>query len=123
MLSESEFNLLSHFLNNAFLRREDFPSDKEFDAACERALKLFRLGILRSESTKPYRRNMTGSWPRYLILGAFYLSSEAEDVLDHKDYRSYIKGNSRHQWTLGNKLAGLSLLVAVFGLIINFLFG
>lgn len=123
MLSESEFNLLSHLLNNAFLRREDFSSDKEFDSACERTLKLFRLGILRSESTKPYRRNMTGSRPRYLILGSFHLSSEAEDVLDHKDYRSYIKDNSRRQWTLGNKLAGLSLLVTVLGLIITFLVG
>ena len=123
MLSEREFNLLNHFSSTPFLKGEDSSSDKEFDSLCELALELHRRGFLSSEATKPYRRNMTGSGPRYLILGAFHLSSGAESAIGYQDYKSYVSDNAQRHWTLGNKIAGLGLLVAVLGLIVTLFSG
>ena len=85
MLSEKEFNLIRLVSTSSFLEREEFSSDNEYNFICELALDMYSRNALRSQLKEPYRRNKTGTGPRYNIVGPFYLSPEAEGALSFEN--------------------------------------
>jgi hypothetical protein len=81
-LAKSEFLILSHFAEKAFLSPEDCVDQKQYNLTADLALELYRRGLLLSESTKPYRPNKTRADVEFLQIGPLRPSPGAVRILN-----------------------------------------
>ncbi|MCS6192131.1 hypothetical protein [Shewanella baltica] len=122
MLKEREFELIKTINGNKFLKREDFPSDSEFDYLCNLAIEMLEKGIFRTSMSTPYVLNRQGSGPKYSIVGKLELSTEAQDLLRFESYSNYTQSIRKSPFSdIGNRLNLLGIVVSISAIIVSIL--
>ena len=122
MITEQEFNFLRVIREKAFIKREDFESDEEFDYACELAREMLDQDLVLTHSTKPFVMNNTGQGAKYGIAGKFSISTTAQDIVKHESYREYVKKIPKpSEWSLANRLAAYAAIATLLSAAVAFI--